>query len=70
LRLQECVCVRGNPFLFDQVNDFRQADGGDGNLVSSRRSLIDEIARRNGQSRIIVEVPERGVSIRDAGDHL
>jgi len=59
----------GQSVLFDEVDDFRQADGRDDHPTSGCGGLIDEVSGCDGQTRVIEEIPEGSMRIRDACDH-
>lgn len=63
------VGVSRQPVLFDEIDDFGQADGRDDHPHARCGGLVDEVAGGNGQVCIIEKIPKGGMRIGDAGDH-
>jgi len=64
------VGVGGQPLLFDEIDNFSQADRRDGDLTSGCGGIVDELSSRNGQPAIIEKLPKGGVRVCDGGDRL
>lgn len=58
------IGVRQQAVVFDEVDDFRQTDGWNDDLLSRGGGLVDEVAGRQGKAIVVVEVPEGGMRIK------
>jgi hypothetical protein len=61
--------IAGNASLLDEADHFRDADGGDADIIALGNRVIDKGGGPFAQAGIGEEIPDRGVGVGYGGDH-